>query len=64
MKIRGLTIVFLTAVFGLSACNKQEEAAPAADAPAAETPAAPMEGDGTAAPAEEPAAPAPAQPAQ
>ncbi|HEX5055259.1 MAG TPA: hypothetical protein VFX02_02055 [Gammaproteobacteria bacterium] len=68
MKIRGLSIVFLTLAFGLSACNKQEEAAPAADAPAAEAPAAeapaPMEGDGSAAPAEQPAAPAEEAPAQ
>ncbi|HEY3488467.1 MAG TPA: hypothetical protein VGL10_10410 [Gammaproteobacteria bacterium] len=53
MKIRGLTIVFL-AVLGLTACNKQEAAAPVEEAPAAEAPAmdaAPAEGT-EAAPAE------------
>lgn len=54
MKIRGLSIVFLTvAVLGLNACNKQEEAAPeapAAEAPAPEAPA--YEAPATEAPAE------------
>jgi hypothetical protein len=69
MKIRGLSIVLLTlAVFGISACNKQEAAAPAeapaAEAPAAEAPAVEgaMEGDAATSGAEAPAAgEAPAQ---